>query len=56
MRIFLLLLAAVALAAEQPNILFTMSDDHAAHALGAYRGRLAELDPTPTLDRIASEG
>lgn len=39
-----------------PNILFIMSDDHAAHAIGAYGGRLAELNPTPTLDRLASEG
>lgn len=42
--------------ASQPNILFLMSDDHAAHALGAYGGRLAELDPTPALDKLASEG
>lgn len=41
---------------NQPNILFIMSDDHAAHAIGAYGGRLAELDPTPTLDRLAEEG
>ena len=33
-----------------------MSDDHAAHAIGAYGGRLARLDPTPTLDRLAAEG
>jgi N-acetylglucosamine-6-sulfatase len=33
-----------------------MSDDHAAHAIGAYGGRLAELNPTPTLDRLAGEG
>ena len=42
--------------ADQPNILFLMSDDHAAHALGAYRGRLAGLDPTPALDELAAEG
>lgn len=42
--------------AEQPNVLFIMSDDHAAHAVGAYGGRFAELDPTPTLDRLAAEG
>ncbi len=41
---------------QPPNILFIMSDDHAAHAIGAYGGRLAVLDPTPTLDRIAREG
>ena len=42
--------------ADRPNILFLMSDDHAAHALGAYGGRLARLDPTPALDKLASEG
>ncbi len=42
--------------AEQPNILFIMSDDHAAHAIGAYGGRLAGLDPTPNIDRLAGEG
>ncbi len=44
------------LAADKPNILFIMSDDHAAHALGAYGGRLATLDPTPNLDKLAQEG
>lgn len=33
-----------------------MSDDHTAHAIGAYGGRLAKLNPTPTIDRIAKEG
>ena len=42
--------------AGRPNILFIMTDNHAAHALGAYGGRLAALDPTPTLDRLAAEG
>lgn len=40
----------------RPNVLFIMTDDHAANAVGAYGGRLASLDPTPTLDRLASEG
>ena len=31
------------LAANRPNILWIMSDDHAAQAVGAYGGRLAEL-------------
>ncbi len=48
--------AAAALAAERPNILYIMSDDHAAHAIGAYQGRLAKLDPTPNIDRLAKEG
>lgn len=40
----------------QPNIIFIMSDDHAANAVGAYGSRLANLDITPNLDRLASEG
>ncbi|MEM9828583.1 MAG: sulfatase-like hydrolase/transferase, partial [Planctomycetota bacterium] len=43
-------------AGDKPNILFIMSDDHAAHGIGAYGGRLAKLSPTPTLDRLAAEG
>ncbi|WP_339731584.1 sulfatase [uncultured Gimesia sp.] len=43
-------------AEQQPNILYIMSDDHAAHAIGAYGGRLAAVNPTPTLDRLANEG
>lgn len=46
----------VSAAAEKPNILFIMSDDHTAHAIGAYGGRLATLNPTPTIDRLAKEG
>ncbi len=42
--------------AHRPNVLFIMSDDHAAHAIGAYGGRLAALDPTPTIDTLAAEG
>ena len=42
--------------AERPNILFIMSDDHAAHAISAYGGRLAAVAPTPNLDRLATEG
>jgi len=42
--------------AERPNILYIMSDDHAAHAISAYGGRLAEIAPTPNIDRLAKEG
>ncbi|MEM6277942.1 MAG: sulfatase [Verrucomicrobiota bacterium] len=52
----LLATACAATAEERPNILYIMSDDHAAHAIGAYGGRLAALDPTPTIDRLAEEG
>jgi len=40
----------------RPNILFIMSDDHCARAVGAYGLRLAELNPTPNLDALAAEG
>jgi arylsulfatase A-like enzyme len=41
---------------RRPNIVLIMSDDHAAHAIGAYGGRLAALEPTPQIDRLAREG
>jgi arylsulfatase A-like enzyme len=33
-----------------------MSDDHTTQAFGCYGRRLAKLNPTPNLDRLASEG
>lgn len=42
--------------AERPNILFIMSDDHTAQAVGAYATLLKELDPTPTIDSLADDG
>ena len=44
---------------DRPNIVFIFSDDHAAHALSAYRPHLgygALLPDTPELDRLAAEG
>lgn len=41
---------------DKPNILFIMSDDHSAEAVGAYGSRLAILNPTPTIDKLAEEG
>ncbi len=38
---------------KQPNILFIMSDDHAAHAMSCYGSR---INRTPHLDRIAAGG
>lgn len=38
---------------DPPNILFVVTDDHAASALGAYGGRLLA---TPNLDRVGREG
>lgn len=46
----------VALSSDRPNILYIMSDDHAAHAISAYGSRLAKIAPTPNIDRLASEG
>ena len=33
-----------------------MSDDHTSQSTGAYGGRLAVLNPTPTIDMLANEG
>ena len=41
---------------SRPNILFIMSDDHAANAISCYGSRFAEIAPTPNMDRIAREG
>ncbi len=38
---------------KQPNIVFIMSDDHAAHAMSCYGSK---INTTPNLDRIADEG
>jgi len=64
MKLNYLLMSAVAIcclivdvaSAQKPNILYIMSDDHTSQAVGAYGSRLAKLDPTPTLDRLAKEG
>ena len=41
---------------KHPNILFIMSDDHAANAIGCYGSHLAGTVQTPNLDRLAVEG
>jgi len=41
---------------KRPNILYIMSDDHAAHGISAYGSRLAAVAPTPNIDRLAKEG
>lgn len=45
--------AAQAAPPARPNIVFVMTDDHAAHAIGAYGSQVNE---TPHLDRLAKEG
>jgi len=51
----ILLLCPVALRAGEarPNILYIMSDDHAAHAISAYG---SVINQTPQLDRLARDG
>src|SRR5688500_9911422 len=44
---------AAAGAPARPNILFIMSDDHAAHAISAYGSK---VNQTPNIDRVAREG
>ncbi len=51
-----ILVSATTFAADRPNILFIMSDDHTAQAVGAYATLLKEIDPTPTIDTLAAEG
>ncbi len=44
---------------KPPNILFIMSDDHAAHAMSCYSSNMnerAKINDTPNIDRIANEG
>lgn len=45
--------------AERANIVFLLSDDHAAHAISAYQSYLRygiKLPNTPNLDRLANDG
>lgn len=49
----LVLCAVFPAVAAPPNILFIMSDDHAAHAISAYGSK---VNKTPNLDRIAAGG
>lgn len=50
---FLFALACSAFAADQPNIIFVLSDDLAQGDLGCYGQKLIQ---TPNLDRMAQEG
>lgn len=48
-----LLIPGLTSAESRPNILFIMSDDHAAHAISAYGSK---VNRTPGIDRIGKEG
>jgi len=41
---------------QKPNIIYIMADDHTTQAFGIYQSRLASLNPTPNLDKLAKEG
>jgi arylsulfatase A-like enzyme len=41
---------------DRPNIVFIFTDDHAPHAIGAYDGWLKSVNPTPNIDKLATEG
>lgn len=41
---------------KRPNILFMMSDDHAANAISCYGSILADVFKTPNMDRLYKEG
>lgn len=41
---------------KRPNIIYIMSDDHTSQAISAYGGLLANVLPTPNIDRIGREG
>ena len=55
LSVFFVLTNAVvaAPAPTRPNILFIMTDDHAAHAISAYG---SVVNKTPNIDRLAQEG
>jgi arylsulfatase A-like enzyme len=41
---------------KQPNILFMLTDDHAVQSIGCFGTIFEKFDPTPNLDKLASEG
>ncbi len=62
-RVLILCLMAIPSYSQQPNIIYIMSDDHDADAIGIYnkrsvatRNALSLPISTPNMDRIAKEG
>jgi arylsulfatase A-like enzyme len=43
-------------AEKRPNIVFIFSDDHSPNAIGAYNRWLKSVNPTPNIDKLASQG
>ena len=63
-RVIILCLLAIPSYSQQPNIIYIMSDDHDADAIGVYNNKrtvetrhsLSLPVSTPNMDRIAKEG
>ncbi|MCF7568770.1 sulfatase [Sabulilitoribacter arenilitoris] len=51
--ITIFIMTACTIEQQQPNIIFIMADDHAAHGLSCYGSNIIK---TPNIDRIADEG
>ncbi len=51
-----LITSSLSYSQQKPNILYIMADDHTTTAIGAYGSHLAELNSTPTIDKLANEG
>lgn len=51
-----LLMQGPAFAADKPNILLIVADDHGYGDIGVYGGGEGRGMPTPNLDRMADEG
>ncbi len=49
-------IAGAALAADKPNILLIVADDHGYGDIGVYGGGEGRGMPSPNLDRMADEG
>ena len=56
MLLLLMVFAAKTRAADHPNIVFILSDDHALEAISCYGGLLKDHAKTPNIDRLAREG
>ena len=52
-RVIILCLLAISSQAQQPNIIYIMSDDHDADAISTYNKKFIS---TPNMDRLAREG
>tara|TARA_R110002096_G_scaffold206303_4_gene392557 strand:+ start:370 stop:1887 length:1518 start_codon:yes stop_codon:yes gene_type:complete len=51
-----LLTVEKSIAADQPNMVIVLVDDHAFEAISAYGSYLKDFAKTPTIDRLADEG